>query len=169
MHRRLSTLSLVLLLMAPLSGCGTMKAYDGESRPEEQLAFVIVAGRFDKTPFEYRDTTVQEIDGKPVDSSLVFEEIAVLPGPHTVTFHYAEWVETLLLPPLRTYAEDGAGSLSFEAKAGHMYEIRADRRDGRLWSWIVDIVKGHTVSGKRPPGADAERRAPVQRRGRPPA
>jgi len=169
MSRPLLALPLVLLLTASLSACGTMKAYDGKPRPDRQLAFVIVAGRYDKTPFQYRDTTIREIDGKPVDSSLAVEEIAVLPGVHSVVFDYAEWVETLLLPPLPTYSQGSAGTLRFEAKAGHMYEIRADRRKGKVWSWIVDIVKGNTVAGERPPATDAEQRQPVPRRGRPPA
>jgi hypothetical protein len=154
MKRRGITVATLFWMVALATGCGTMKAYDGPALPETELAFVVVSSRLDKTPFQYRDTVVESIDGKAVDSSLVFEEIAVLPGLHTLTFEYQEWVEPLVVPALRTHAEDGAGPISFEAQAGHVYEVRSDRRDGRLWSWVVDISTGHAVGGEMPAGGN---------------
>lgn len=167
MTRRGITVVALFCIAVLAASCATMKAYDGPEVAEEKLAFVVVSSRLDKTPFQYRDTVVESIDGKAVDSSLVFEEIAVLPGPHTLTFEYQEWVETLVVPAFKTHTEAGAGPISFEARAGHVYEARSDRQDGRLWSWVVDISNGHTVGGEKPAGGNkgfqrTKRRRPRQ-------
>ncbi len=169
MKRRGIRVAAFLWVAVLAAGCGTMKAYDGPALPEENLAFVVVMSRLDKTPFQYRDTVVQSIDGRPVDSALTVEEIAVLPGRHALTFEYQVWVEPLLVPALRTHAEAGARPLTFDAQAGHVYEARSDRRGGRLWSWVVDISTGHTVGGEKPPDGNKgfqriERHRPEQRR-----
>lgn len=151
MKRRYTTLPTILLALGLLSGCDTTKGYEGPDLPDEQLAFVKDAGRLEVNIFVYRNTIIRQIDGKSVDSYFGIGRIAILPGEHTLTFDYEEWVETMIAFPMRTHSMDNAGSLSFTARAGHEYEALSDRRKDRFWSWIKDTTTGETVGGEKPP------------------
>ncbi len=160
MTRQYLTLPTVLLVLGLSAGCDTTKGYDGPDLAEEKLAFVLDSGRLDVNLFVYRSTVLRKIDGKNVDSYFGIGRIAVLPGQHTVTFDYEEWIETIIAFPMRTHSLENAGTLTFDARAGHEYVALSDRRKDRFWSWIKDTTTGETVGGQKPPDSHkAYRRA----------
>ena len=162
MNRRYITLPMLLLVLSLSSGCGTTeyRGYEGPSLPESQVA-VLSLVLFPPLPGDF--FCIREIDGKPtgtrcLGSGQLDIRFELLPGPHTVSALHDEQTggrrcffgcpnlspRGLLYPfddwPRWTPTEE---VLTFEAEAGHTYDIGP--------FWIKDTTTGEIVSrGKTP-------------------
>lgn len=135
----------IALLLVSLSGCGTMKAYEGPELPQSQVA--ILKGT---ELFAYH-VKPMFIDGKP--TYLMKNKVAVLPGRHVVTVDYF-WQTGL-------GGATATGSVVFAAEAGHEYQIKAKFKSGlgggKVQFWVEDIATGEVVGGQRPDDAETTR------------
>lgn len=106
--RTLLQTSAALTAIAVLAGCGEAQIYEGEKRPKSSVATLVWSPSLDlsSTPVE-----ITQINGVAV--GMWENEAEVLPGSHTVTGEVnsgtASW-------PV-------AFSTSFEAEAGHVYDV----------------------------------------------
>ena len=159
MNRRYITLPMLLLVLSLSSGCGPTKTdyrgYEGPSLPESQVAVLSLvlfqSGKLDYFLFGLSGPSdyfcIREIDGKPtgtrcLGSGQLDIRFELLPGPHTVSVKYyvSTGSEPLFGLPTWTTTED---VLTFEAEAGHTYDITP--------FWIMDTTTGEIVSrGKTP-------------------
>ncbi len=162
MNRRYITLPMLLLVLSLSSGCGTTeyRGYEGPSLPESQVAVLSLVL---SPPLPGDFFCIREIDGKPtgtrcLGSGQLDIRFELLPGPHTVSALHDEQTggrrcifgcpnlspRGLLYPfddwPTWTPTEE---VLTFEAEAGHTYDIGP--------FWIKDTTTGEIVSrGKTP-------------------
>jgi hypothetical protein len=68
------------------------------------------------------------------------ETVELLPGAHEFEIQYRSWKGGSAQPI----------TLSFEAVAGHRYQIRTSG-GYRLWhAWILDVTTGEIVAGRKP-------------------
>ena len=167
MNRRYITLPMLLLVLSLSSGCGPTKTdyrgYEGPSLPESQVA-VLSLVLFPPLPGDY--FCIREIDGKPtgtrcLGSGQLDIRFELLPGPHTVSALHDEQAAGrrcffcpditrggLLYPyddwPTRNQTEE---VLTFEAEAGHTYDIGP--------FWIKDTTTGEIVSRGETPAEKA--------------
>jgi hypothetical protein len=115
---------LCLLCLTLGSSCVTMQAYTGDQLPKEEVAII-------KTNMEswFRNTWISEIDGKPVD--IINTKIEVLPGIHTLRIQVkdSEFAQPVYV---------GVDTITFEAKAGHVYRIDGKVKRVEAVTWIID-------------------------------
>jgi hypothetical protein len=128
---------LVCLMLMTVYGCGTARMYSGNRLDPNQVAFlkcndVIRIGVF---------------DGK-MDSGWNYcgfnNQIEMLPGEHSIDVRYvfSDWN--------RTWFSDSIMRLTFTAKPGHRYMLKAEVSKGEkgpVWNPTVnDVVSGEIVS-----------------------
>ena len=139
-------LLLLLLAFSLLPGCGTTNTYDGPSLPKAEIAVL-------KTPIfatfsiiPKSPPQINNIDGKAVGSSLsrLYE---LLPGRHHVSF----WMEHVCYFFFPIPCGRSNGSIEFDAKAGHYYELDAKVDGDLVWSWVIDKSSNEVVAGEKPP------------------
>ena len=131
MLRNLFLISIVFILI--VSCGGTHRAYEGSKLQEHQVAIVKVTSNW---LVGYSGTLPRAIDGIPV--SRVFS-LEVLPGKHTVTVSY---ITPDYVAKSRGYAIEDRGKVTFIAKAGHTYLLKAEEDAyQKVKFWIEDITK----------------------------
>lgn len=131
----------VFALALPISGCGTMKVYEGSEREKSQIAVLRTELWESLLPME--QLFVDNIDGLIV-AGKGMNKFELLPGTHRIglTFMGATFLGSY---PAPAYIE-------FEARAGRLYIVKAKVSDARLYTWIVDSDNGKFVAGLRPRG-----------------
>ncbi len=95
------------------------------------------------------DTSLVDRDNKPL-----YRSVEVYPGLHTVYFVYQYAGLCLGGDSSCAMRLTRQGRLTFEAMTGHVYQVAAVYRKGRLWSWIIDENAGVRVAGDATAGAD---------------
>jgi hypothetical protein len=129
--KALSFVSVILL-----SGCGTMQVYEGPKRASHEVAVItsnLLAGLFDTA-------YILQIDGK--DLGATDDNVEVLPGKHTVKIGVSTGLG------YQQYI--GNKTISFEAIAGHTYQVNGKIRKGDTFAWIEDKNTGELVAGEKP-------------------
>lgn len=137
-------LKLVLLSCAiTLAGCAglTPDIYRGDvGKDAQQSEIAIVRGE---------TAAIYEIDGtklKHPDSERYYREVYLPPGEHTIKLYRWFGVSVLIVP--EGYIEVVSKPFSLILKAGHTYELHADRTTGviRIIVWIEDSTTGEVVA-----------------------
>jgi hypothetical protein len=99
---------IMLIASAVNAGCGgTAKLYEGEQQPKEKVATIVLAPALDLSS---EPAKVRQIDGAAIDP--MEDRAEVMPGKHTLAgevSYRSSW-------PVKF-------STSFEAEAGHTYEV----------------------------------------------
>ncbi len=156
----LKRVAIGLMLALLVSGCGTMKAYEGPELPKSEIAVLHRIDSHGKTlvlllvvplPGVKHQTVVAEIDGKNVNLAARYH---ILPGNHTVSVSYTRFPDVGLCVGLACFPvldETHDLSINFVAEAGHEYRIPAERRGERNWIWVEDVTSGKVVAGEKPP------------------
>lgn len=123
------------LLSMTLSGCTSIKAYEGSTRRPDEVAKIT----------QLPHNNVFQVDVDNIASGTFDSGIEVLPGKHKVT------VTAYLLSSygLRSYKLWDA-TLEFNAEAGKTYIVDG-RSFGRWQAWILEANTGAVVAGKAPP------------------
>jgi hypothetical protein len=126
--RSLAIAGLALAVVAALGGCAKRQIYDGDRRPDDQVAY-IRAERFLLANVEI------EIDGRPIGSLAQYHippgvgggfigtpriGASVLPGSHRLALRVAKY-------GLVSAANTACGVLSFTSEAGRTYRLTIDR------------------------------------------
>ncbi len=171
MNRRYITLPMVLLVLSLSSGCA-YKGYEEPTLPDDQVAVLRLAccslGSYVKRGIRLihvrsgESFFVRKIDGKPANFEFDQTEVKLLPGQHTVSAEYVTggpkaFPGPSFLFPLSifdpmpphgpiTRTED---VLTFEAEAGHTYDIGP--------FWIKDTTTGEIVFDREKFLAEKER------------
>lgn len=159
---RLDLVAVVVVAGGLAVGCGAppkvVRAYAGPERPAADLA-VVRAARHGVFPGNALNIAAVAVDGTPVPvGNWIWQappDIELEPGTHTLTLGLDEGgsMRSLTLP-----------QVAFDAEAGHLYELRAERvpgsfefgffgsRFGWRW-WLVDATTGATVADSARPAA----------------
>jgi hypothetical protein len=130
-----------------LAGCAEpARLYTGPDRPYTRIARLCCATINLTGGLVGKHLQIESVDGRKPAWMTSWLELA--PGPHRVGFAYLEGIgarPTPILPYGTT-----PGTLSFEAKPGRDYEIKAaDEPDG-LYVWIEDQASHEVAGGSRP-------------------
>ena len=115
------------------------KLYPGKERPQSALATVKLASAY-----------YAQIDGLRVNQA-DYEQVLLLPGEHEI--HWGQWFGVSVLVDSDMFSEGGLTAM-VELKAGHTYELHADRTTGhgyRKYFWITDATSGEVVAGQKKP------------------
>ena len=128
-------LTFVTLLSITLSGCTSIKAYEGSTRRPDEVA------RITQVP----PKSVFQVDVDNTVSGVFDSGIKVLPGKHKVTVT----AYRLSSYGLRSY-KLWSSTLEFDAEAGKTYIVDG-RSYGRWQAWILEASTGAIVAGKAPP------------------
>ncbi len=157
----LKRVAIGLMLALLVSGCGTMKAYEGPELPKSEIAVLHRVDSHGKTlvlllvvplPGVKHQTVVAEIDGKNVNLAARYH---ILPGNHTVSVSYTRFPDVCvgvgLGPCLPLHDETHDLSIDFVAEAGHEYRIPAERKGESNWIWVEDVKSVKVVAGEKPP------------------
>jgi hypothetical protein len=139
---KIFSIILIHFIAMLLASCATVKTYEGETLPRDQLA-VIKSSYWN----HLIDTIVViEVDGKSVGFSP--GDIIILPGEHKV----------------KVRVNSGAGIVSYSgtitmvlyAEAGHAYKVDGKISGGEyLWAWILDEDTSKIVAGRKPGSGDS--------------
>ncbi len=135
-------------------GCGlfrepqVIRTYEGPARPRAEVAFLYESNLGFGLGFTPAHVTIQKIDGVQLDTFLKNSGIELLPGTHTIETSFFD----------ATSKSTSNASVTFEAKAGHQYEIDGTALPsensfslrGKWTCWIVDIGSGAVVGGAPP-------------------
>ena len=126
--RLLAIAGLAFALVTALGGCAKRQIYDGDRRPDDQVAYI----RAER--FLFADVEI-EIDGRPVGSLARYHlppgvgggfigapriGASVLPGAHRLALRVAKY-------GLASAANTACGGLSFTSEAGRTYRLTIDR------------------------------------------
>ncbi len=157
----LKRVAIGLMLALLVSGCTTMKAYEGPELPKSEIAvlhsvdphgesFVITPVPI---PFGSKHITfIDELDGKDLPTPLS-DRIHILPGQHSARVSYIRYPDVTFcfgLGPCFANYQTRDLSIDFTAEAGHEYRIPAERRGERNWIWVEDVTSGKVVAGEKP-------------------
>lgn len=116
------------------AGCATKQAYEGSKLPRESVAIIKPS-----TPGLIDLAGILQVDGTKRG---FFEEIAeVLPGEHTVLVQVSSGFFPVTFYRTKT--------LSFNARAGHVYRVEGKVRGGKAIAWIEDETTNEVVAGER--------------------
>jgi len=129
------------------AGCrGSLRMYEGPTRPMEELA-VILPVPYDLYLFDVFQVEIISVDDRVL--GLANRTAIVLPGIHRVKLRRGSGIG-------RKHEEE----FSFDAKAGHVYEADAADLEGdppRVTMWIVDSADQSVVAGTPPPPKPPEK------------
>jgi hypothetical protein len=115
------------------------KLYPGEERTPSELATVKLVGAYYA---QIDDLLVNRAD---------YEQVHLLPGEHNIRWGQRFAVSVMVDPEM--FSEGGLIAV-VELKAGHTYELHADRTYGRgyrKYFWITDAASGDVVAGEKKP------------------
>jgi len=116
------------------AGCATKQAYEGSPLPRESVAVIKPS-----TPGLVNLAVILQVDGIKRG---FFEEIAeVLPGDHTVLVQVSTGFFPVTIHRTKT--------LSFNARAGHVYRVEGKVSGGKAIAWIEDETTNEVVAGER--------------------
>ena len=144
MHRRLKILASVIFVLAAFTlptSCTTSKLYEGPDLSEDEIAVV----RTDVSYFvglSSKSMFFDAVDGVAI--GIGTNEVLVMPGPHTFKVRVGTGRHLLFIG---TTVSTVPGVISFEAMAGHRYEIIMRS----VHIWVEDLESGEIVAGTRPP------------------
>ena len=163
-------LPLVIVLALLLSGCGTIKAYEGPELTKSEIS--VIDGHYSHgwmvamigilpIPMTFRhETRVFEIDGRSGGGGWPYH---VLPGQHTAKVRYTDNHPVNLCGQFGCiFGYKASLTINFATEAGHEYRIPAERRDERDWIWVEDITSGKVVAGEKPPDDEGEGKPPAK-------
>ena len=149
---RLGLASIVALLAACYVGPGApllysdddgghhiYNLYPGKERPHSELATIKLASVY-----------YAQIDGLRVNRA-DYEQVLLLPGEHEI--RWGQWFALSVLVDPDMFSE-GSLTAVVELKAGHTYELHAERTTGhgyRKYFWITDAASGEVIAGQKKP------------------
>ncbi len=143
MYRRLKILASVIFVLAAFSlstSCTTSKHYEGPDLSEDEIAIVRTDTFYFVGP-RSMSMYFRAVDGVAIGGAT--NEVLVMPGPHT----FKVWLSTSApIPIFVTDTSTVLGVISFEAMAGHRYEIIMRS----VHIWVEDLETGEIVMGTRP-------------------
>jgi hypothetical protein len=150
MTRKLRTIEFLILL--GLSACASLKpatlnSYEGVEKPRSDVALIRMVS-----------VSLTALDDAPLPrhpdaEHYYYREVNVLPGRHTFEVHNA-WSASVLVSPSGYVG--GSETLTFDLKAGHVYELKSNRTHGnvRLFFWAEDVTAKQVVAGRKLDGPD---------------
>jgi len=115
------------------------KLYPGKELPESQLVTVKLS-----------DAYYAQFDGFLVDRA-DYQDVLLLPGEHEIS--WGKWFAVSVMVDANMFAEGGHTAL-VELRAGHTYELHADRTHGhgyQKYFWITDAASGEVIAGEKKP------------------
>jgi hypothetical protein len=131
-----------------LVGCAgltpdTYKGYVGEDASRSEVAIV-----------EAATAAIYEINGhelKHPDPGQYYRQVYLPPGEHTIKLY--RWFGVSALIVSKGFIEVVSQPLSVNLKAGHTYELHADRTTGviRVILWVEDSSTGEIVAREADP------------------
>ena len=141
---------LCFLCLCASYGCTSTKQYAGPDRPPEQLAVLVIG--------KGSPASIKQFDGKSRGLGMP-HRFEFLPGTHVLGVIFIGHSKSKIIPtqlpfmyPLQTrwyaggplYYDEDPITLSFQAEAGHQYELMAgaDYSLDRWTAWIVDSSTG---------------------------
>ena len=171
---RRGLLPLVVLFALLLSGCGTIKAYEGPELTKSEIS--VIDSRHSHgwmvafmgvlpIPLSIRHSTIVLIvDGHKGRGVYPYH---VLPGQHTAKVRYTGTAPVDLCGAFAgiggcIFQYEASLTINFTTEAGHEYRIPAERRDERDWIWVEDITSGKVVAGEKPPDDKGEGKPPAK-------
>lgn len=126
-----------------LAGCAalTPDIYRGYIEKDAQQAEVAIVRGETAAIYEINGTKL-----KHPDSERYYREVYLSPGEHTIRLYRWFGVSVLIVP--KGYIEVVSEPFSLNLKAGHIYELHADRTTGviRIIVWIEDSTTGEVVA-----------------------
>ena len=166
---RQGLLPLVVVLALVMSGCGTIKAYDGPELPQSEISvldsrhshgWMLAFWGILPIPLSVRhDTNVLEVDGHKSKGVYPYH---LRPGQHTAKVRYTGNAPVNLCGQFGCiFTQEAVLTISFTTEAGHEYRILAERRDERNWIWVEDKTTGKVVAGEKPPDDKGEGKHPA--------
>ncbi len=144
---RISALILCAGLGAGLYGCDQpARLHAGADQAPTRIARLCCATINLTGGLVGKHLKIVSVDGKTLDYGTSWADLS--PGRHEVRYEYLEGVGARPLPIL-PYGET-PGTLTFEAKQGVDYEIKAAPTDKGVYVWIEDQASHEVVGGTRP-------------------
>ncbi len=113
---------------------GVVRAYPGPPLPKMNVAIVkakMISWRY--------TAYIQSVDGNPVEGSF---KVELLPGKHTVV------IGAIFIRSLggKLISE----TVSLDARAGHVYHVRAKVKNAKMFLWMEDKETKKVVGGGKP-------------------
>ena len=127
---------LVFIVTITVCGCGTMQAYEGPKRPQNEIAVI----KSNHLQSFIETAYVGELDGK--DLSSIEDNVEVLPGEYTIKIYVTRGLGAQPLISSKT--------LILKTQPGHTYRVNGAIRNDVTYAWIIDENDGRIVSGKMP-------------------
>lgn len=115
------------------------KLYPGEQLPDSKVVKIKLSEAY-----------FAQIDGLLVNRA-DYEQVHVLPGEHEI--RWGRWFAVSVMVDPDMFDEGGHTAL-VELKAGHTYELHADRTTGHGYEkyfWMTDAATGEVVAGDKKP------------------
>ena len=140
-NRIFATLLPVLALCA---GCAHQK-YQGDERSSKEVAVIndsyTMSLRWDRAQIIAVDDERSEYS-----DWVMPEQVEVLPGKHSVSIYCWHGFKA----SHRSGLQGRVGSVEFEAKPGHEYQVFCGTSNGRYVRWIKDLTAEEIVGGTTP-------------------
>ena len=131
----------LLFSLALCAGCAH-QSYEGDTKSTEETAVIN-----DSYTGSMRSDRAQilAVDGDSFGGARP-EQVDVLPGEHSVSIYC--WHGFFARD--RHGLQGRVGSVSFDAQAGHEYQVFCSTSNGRYVRWITDLATDEIVGGKKP-------------------
>jgi len=169
---------LAILLTISIIGCSShatisvnnRRAFEGEPRPENELAILRTKNKFQAFREHSIVTDVMAVDGMniveyPHDRkspyhtgkiTISIRDVEMLPGKHTldVSHYLNHCVENFYIVGFTvpcTHLDIYNGRVSFVAEAGKIYHLESELKNGQIYFWIEESESGVVVSNEKPP------------------
>ena len=115
-------------------GWGVVRTYSGPPLPRMSVAIIkpkIISWKY--------TAYIESVDGNPIEGSFKAE---VLPGKHTVVIG-AIFIRSLGGKMI-------SETISLDARAGHVYRVRAKVKNTKMFLWMEDKETKEVVGGVKP-------------------
>ena len=132
---------IVTFMTLTITGCGTMRAYDGPELSDSEIAIINTCSPPTCFFWEGNAAKIWSVDGKEL--SLIDETVEVLPGKHNLRI-------MIIINTPGGMASHQWQELILESKPGHIYRVHAKPEMSSSYAWIVDIESDEVVSGIKP-------------------
>ena len=151
----ISTIALVLSLFTFLQSCyvgpsSPIFSYENSNIPAYKLYPGNTLEDHKIVKVRLKDAYFAVIDGSQINRA-DYEEVHMLPGVHKIQWGKVFAISVLVDPAM---LREGEGSAVVDLKAGHEYDLYADRTTGHGYSmyfWILDAESGEVVAGTKKP------------------
>jgi hypothetical protein len=129
----------LVLAVISSSGCASHRYLDETSLGDLSSTATIIKPKEDSIGFFYRITTFTTVDGESTGYALRKQKIVVPAGKREIGALYKAKNKAF-------HAREATAFLTFEAQAGHEYEVASKEDLRTVTFWIEDVAAGERVS-----------------------